>query len=346
MRPPPHRPQGDPLSVDRLRPDRAPVAGRNPCAVRRRGPQADAEHDLDRPGRRARRRRATGPAFDELVRRTYVDTLHARATGSPATRRTPATWCRRPTSGPTGGSSGFRGDAQFTTWLYRITANCAADPPRQARHAPPRRADRRRSIGDEPAPTIDPEAALEAGRHRATGSQAALRRLPPRLRAVVVLRDVYDLPHEAIAAELGITESAAKVRLHRARRKLRADLLPPTSVDDADEGRPSPCGVTTSPTLLAASGRRLACARRADAGATSSTCLRCQAELAQYRKLLRALRALRTEVLEPAPGLLAETSPARGGGRAPGRPRAASTGRRVGLRRRSSPRPPPPGRRR
>ena len=35
-------------------------------------------------------------------------------------------------------------------------------------------------------------------------------------------------------------------------------------------------------------------------------CLRCQAEVVQYRKLLRALRAMRTEVLEPAPGLLAE----------------------------------------
>jgi hypothetical protein len=36
------------------------------------------------------------------------------------------------------------------------------------------------------------------------------------------------------------------------------------------------------------------------------SCLRCQAEMVQYRKLLRALRNLRTEVLEPAPGLLAE----------------------------------------
>ena len=35
------------------------------------------------------------------------------------------------------------------------------------------------------------------------------------------------------------------------------------------------------------------------------SCLRCQAELVQYRKLLRALRQLRTEVLEPSPGLLA-----------------------------------------
>jgi hypothetical protein len=35
-------------------------------------------------------------------------------------------------------------------------------------------------------------------------------------------------------------------------------------------------------------------------------CLRCQAELVQYRKLLRAMHTMRTEVLEPAPGLLAD----------------------------------------
>lgn len=35
-------------------------------------------------------------------------------------------------------------------------------------------------------------------------------------------------------------------------------------------------------------------------------CLRCQAELVQYRKLLRSLRAMRMQVLEPAPGLLPE----------------------------------------
>jgi len=35
-------------------------------------------------------------------------------------------------------------------------------------------------------------------------------------------------------------------------------------------------------------------------------CLRCQAEIVQYRKLLRTMRSLRTDVLEPAPGLLAD----------------------------------------
>ncbi len=36
-------------------------------------------------------------------------------------------------------------------------------------------------------------------------------------------------------------------------------------------------------------------------------CLRCQAELARYRRMLRGLRLLRTQYLEPAPGLLAQT---------------------------------------
>ena len=35
-------------------------------------------------------------------------------------------------------------------------------------------------------------------------------------------------------------------------------------------------------------------------------CLRCQAEVVQYRKLLRAMHSMRTQVLEPAPGLLAD----------------------------------------
>ena len=35
------------------------------------------------------------------------------------------------------------------------------------------------------------------------------------------------------------------------------------------------------------------------------SCLRCQAELAQYKRLFRVLRSLRCEVLEPSPGALA-----------------------------------------
>ena len=127
----------------------------------------------------------------------------------------------------------FRGDAQFTTWLYRITANCAATHLRPAPPPPPRGARRRRRAGRH-RPRPRPGRPGRRRRRCATGSSGALAELPPRLRAVVVLRDVYDLPHEAIAAELGISESAAKVRLHRARRKLREQVFPGRD-DEQDE---------------------------------------------------------------------------------------------------------------
>ena len=118
----------------------------------------------------------------------------------------------------------FRGDAAFSTWLYRITANCAAT------HLARRARDRHEDLDDgreliDVRPEFDPEVRADATLLRQR-LQGALEMLPPRLRAVVILRDVYDLPHDAIAAELGISEAAAKVRLHRARRQLRERLFP------------------------------------------------------------------------------------------------------------------------
>ncbi len=70
----------------------------------------------------------------------------------------------------------------------------------------------------------DPEAAAGTADDRERLVQA-LTDLPDQMRMVVVLRDVYDLPHEEIARELGISQTAAKVRLHRARRRLREQLF-------------------------------------------------------------------------------------------------------------------------
>lgn len=162
-------------------------------------------------------------AFDELVRATYADTytLAYRLTGDEEDARdvVQESYLRAYR-----GLKRFRGEAAFTTWMYRITANCAATfLGKRSKHRHDELTDD--LVVDDDRPAGNPEAQVEAGASR-DELQAALLRLPPRLRAVVVLRDVYDLPHEAIAAELGISESAAKVRLHRARRKLREDLYP------------------------------------------------------------------------------------------------------------------------
>ena len=162
-------------------------------------------------------------AFDDLVTATYADafTLATRLMGNEedASDVVQDAYLRAFRA-----IGRFRGDARFTTWLYRIVANCAATAlGRRGRHRHDE-LDEAMQIPDDHADR-DPE--RKAGdAHDRLRVQAALATLPEKLRVVVVLRDIYDLPHEAIASELGITETAAKVRLHRARKKLRVRLFP------------------------------------------------------------------------------------------------------------------------
>lgn len=51
--------------------------------------------------------------------------------------------------------------------------------------------------------------------------ERALASLPETHRAAIVLRDVYGLTIDEMAHELGVSNVAAKVRLHRARKRLR-----------------------------------------------------------------------------------------------------------------------------
>jgi RNA polymerase sigma-70 factor (ECF subfamily) len=160
-------------------------------------------------------------AFDELVRLTYTETftLALRLTNNAedAADVVQDTYLRAYRS-----IDRFRGEAQFTTWLYRITANCASTQlSKRARH--------RHAELDEQTPlpidlTASPEAKTDAALDRRDVA-AALALLPANLRTVLVLRDIYDLSHDAIAQELNISEVTAKVRLHRARKKLKDQLL-------------------------------------------------------------------------------------------------------------------------
>jgi RNA polymerase sigma-70 factor, ECF subfamily len=163
-------------------------------------------------------------AFDAVVRATYADTF-ALAMRLTANEEDAKDVVQEAYFRAYRGLKRFRGESSFTTWLYRITANCASTQlARRARHRHDDLDDLAGELRDA-RPDHDPEAHAEAAMLR-TRVAAALDDLPPRLRAVVVLRDVYDLPHDAIAAELGISEAAAKVRLHRARLRLRSQLFP------------------------------------------------------------------------------------------------------------------------
>jgi len=116
----------------------------------------------------------------------------------------------------------FRGDAAFSTWLHRITVNVAWTlKKRKNRHSA-------QTLDESPEPAdmrhgVDPEHAGETIELRAKLS-AALDDLNPAQRSVVVLKDIYGWSHNEVAESLGITVTAAKVRLHRAHLRLREQL--------------------------------------------------------------------------------------------------------------------------
>lgn len=114
----------------------------------------------------------------------------------------------------------FRGDAMFTTWMYRVAANTAISKQRGRK----RRRDHEVGGDDEMLSQLPSAASTEAlagARIELETVEVALRLLPEHYRAALVLRDVYGLSMDEVAKELKITETAAKVRVHRGRKKLK-----------------------------------------------------------------------------------------------------------------------------
>jgi RNA polymerase sigma-70 factor (ECF subfamily) len=74
---------------------------------------------------------------------------------------------------------------------------------------------------------VQPVDAEEVAVERAfrTEIESCMARLPEAYRTVIVLRDVYDMAGDEVAKSLGISEGAVKVRLHRARRRLRDEMV-------------------------------------------------------------------------------------------------------------------------
>lgn len=156
-------------------------------------------------------------AFEELVRR-YADHLFAvvvRLVSSPeeAEEVTQEAFIRA-----WRGIRGFKGDARFFTWLYRIGVN-------EARRRGQRRApDVAASIDEHGIDPADPRPApdLQAEHEDLRAAlERAVRALEPGYRAPLILRDVEGLSTTEAAAIMGLREAAFKSRLHRARLAVR-----------------------------------------------------------------------------------------------------------------------------
>jgi RNA polymerase sigma-70 factor (ECF subfamily) len=133
--------------------------------------------------------------------------------------------------------STFRSEASISTWLYRIAGNLCIDRYRKrsrrdtALGGSPLSLDSGADSGGTGAVLDVADTANEPGRllQRAEVDaqvQAALTKLPPKMRAVVVLHDIEGLAYEEIAAAERCPLGTVKSRLFNARRMLKTLLAP------------------------------------------------------------------------------------------------------------------------
>ena len=126
----------------------------------------------------------------------------------------------------------FRGDCTFSTWLFRITANCAKDAVRSAARHPVsslsfagEEDDDGGTEWDIPVTSGDtvPEDAVER-KELILAVRRAVESLPEEQRQVVVMRDLYGLPYQEISDTLGVELGTVKSRLNRGRTNLKTIL--------------------------------------------------------------------------------------------------------------------------
>jgi len=118
----------------------------------------------------------------------------------------------------------FRGDANFSTWLYRIAINHASTRRRglakwQQRTVP---LETTEPVSEQ---ELDPADAAEQKEIQQL-VQKALNGLEASDAMIILLKDLQDVPYEEVARVLDVPVGTVKSRLHRARKALRSRLAP------------------------------------------------------------------------------------------------------------------------
>jgi len=112
----------------------------------------------------------------------------------------------------------FRGDSSFSTWLYRIAVNTCLNF----------RSARKPQTEELPEALADPRAGVAASLEsdeQARRVRDAIRRLPEKQRATLILKVYHDLTHEEVARILGSTVGTVKANLFHALGNLRKLVL-------------------------------------------------------------------------------------------------------------------------
>jgi RNA polymerase sigma-70 factor (ECF subfamily) len=129
------------------------------------------------------------------------------------------------------GLAQFRGEARLSTWLYTIASRACLRLRRKRKGEP----ERELSL-DEFIPTSEGEFRLQvptdglspeemlANKQLRRALDQAIRKLPPKYRLVLILRDMEGLSAKEVGSIMGLNERAVKSRLHRARLFVRREL--------------------------------------------------------------------------------------------------------------------------
>jgi RNA polymerase sigma-70 factor, ECF subfamily len=123
----------------------------------------------------------------------------------------------------------FRGEAQLSTWLYRVAHNVCTDRIRHDARRPSTPVDDLTQVGDEPVAED-----LLTAHDTARALEAALAQLDERSRTLVLLVGVDGLSYAEAAEAVGVAVGTAKSRVSRARAELGRLLA------DQDEDAPAP----------------------------------------------------------------------------------------------------------
>lgn len=130
----------------------------------------------------------------------------------------------------------FEGRSQFGSWMHRIVVNHSLmhlrtrnRHPEVALHAVDR-IELDDAIAQAAFPSVGREERPDRPDRRLQSAElirrieVAVNSLPEKLKQTFILREVWDASTRTIAAKMGVSEPAAKTRLHRARRVLRRSL--------------------------------------------------------------------------------------------------------------------------
>ena len=123
------------------------------------------------------------------------------------------------------GANGFRHEAQFSTWLFRITINCCNTIRHQNRY-------HSNETSFEDAPVLETQVASHSNAldhlerdERASELHSALMELKPDLKEVLLLRDLQELSYHQISGVLNLPIGTVKSRINRARIALAQTML-------------------------------------------------------------------------------------------------------------------------